>query len=310
VAKLNDRLAQFTEEGSIRQMGALAVMLVITRHAKERGLPLSANDLITKEQGQVLGLGMGAVQAILADHGITRVLAKEGGRTSRGSLGNMQRYVAFLNQLHKDGIADLESIEAWWIERVRDFFADKGFTLTFDPSKSLRYVVDDLLAQAVKRQKESAGTMFAGAILQHLVGAKLALILDDASVSRHGFSVADESSSRTGDFIIEDVSIHVTTAPSEALMSKCLDNLNAGLRPLVITTSQSLAGAQSLAEIKGIGQRVDIIEASQFLATNFYEWSKFKSADRKISVERLVAKYNEIVTQCETDPGLRIGLGK
>ena len=131
-------------------------MLAITRHAKDRGLPLSANDLITKEQGQVLGLGMGAVQAILADHGITRVLAKEGGRRSRGSLGNMQRYVAFLNQLHKDGIADLERIEAWWIERVRDFFADKGFTLTFDPSKSLRYVVDDLSTQAVKRQKENA----------------------------------------------------------------------------------------------------------------------------------------------------------
>ena len=310
MAELNDRLAQFTKEGSIRQKGALAVMLVVTRHAKQRGLPLSANDLITKEKGQVLGLGMGAVQAILADHGITRVLAKEGGRTSRGSLGNMQRYVAFLNELHKNGIADLDRIENWWIERVRDYFADKGFTLTFDSSKSLRFIVDDLLAQAVKRQQESGGTMFAGTILQHLIGAKLALVLGDEHVSRHGSSVADDSSHRNGDFMIEDVSIHVTTAPSEALISKCLDNLNCGLRPLVITTSQSLAGAQSLAEIKGIGQRVDIIDASQFLTTNFYEWSRFKSAARRMTIETLVAKYNEIVTECETDPGLRIGLGK
>ena len=144
--------------------------------------------------------------------------------------------------------------------------------------------------------------MFSGADLQHLVGAKLALILGDEFVTRHGFEVADESSSRAGDFVIEEFSIHVTTAPSEALMSKCLDNLNAGLRPLVITTFPSIAGAQSLAEIKGIEQRVDIIEASQFLATNFYEWSRFKSADRKISVEKLVAKYNEIVTICEDGP--------
>ena len=190
------------------------------------------------------------------------------------------------------------------------YLPGEPFTIRFDPSKSLRYIVDDLMAQAVKRQSENPGTMFAGAILQHLVGAKLALILGDEHVTRHGSSVADDSSSRSGDFMIEDVSIHVTTAPGEALMSKCLDNLNCGLRPLVITTSQSLAGAQSLAEIKGIGQRVDIIDASQFLATNFYEWSRFKSDARKISVEKLVAKYNEIVTECETDPGLRIGLGK
>jgi len=310
VANLIALLAQFTKEGSIREKGALCVMLVVTRHAKERGLPLLANDLITKEKGQVLGLGRGPVQAILAEHGITRLLAKEGGRTSRGSIRHMQRYVVFLNELHIGSFADVDRIEAWWIERVRDYFAHEGFILTFDPSKSLRYIVDDLLAQAIKRQQESGGTMFAGAILQHLVGAKLAIILGDEHVTRHGSSVADESSSRSGDFVIEDVSIHVTTAPSEALISKCLENLNSGLRPLVITTSHSLAGAQSLAEIKGIGQRVDIIEASQFLATNFYEWSRFKPAARKISVEKLVAKYNEIVSESETDPGLRIGLGK
>ena len=37
------------------------------------------------------------IQRILADHGITRVLAEEGGRTSRGSVGLMQKYVEFLN---------------------------------------------------------------------------------------------------------------------------------------------------------------------------------------------------------------------
>ena len=309
MSKLHERLAAFRTEARISGKGALCVMLVVTRHAKDRGLPLKPDDLITKEQGQVLGLGKGAVQAILKDHGIVRVLAEEGGRTSRGSLGNMQRYVAFLNQLHIDGMADLDAVEAWWIERVKDYFSGEGFTLNFDSSKSLRFIVDDLLAQAAKRQKEAKGTMYVGAVLQHLVGAKLALMLGDEAVKCHGFSVADSSSSRDGDFLIEDVCIHVTTAPSESLMQKCLANLNNGLHPVIVTITESVAGAASLAKIQGIAARVDIIEASQFIATNLYEWSKFKPADRKLKAESLVAKYNLIVAACETDPGLQISLG-
>lgn len=309
MAELEPRLEAFRVEEKISGKGALAVMLVVTRHAKDRGLPLVADSLITKEQGQVLGLGKGAVQSILADHGITRTLAEEGGRTSRGSLGNMKRYVAFLNDLHKTGLADCDAIERWWIERVKEFFSGKGFTLNFDASKSLRYIVDDLLLQATKRQKQATGTMYAGAILQHLIGAKLTLMLDE-KVSSHGVSVADTSSKREGDFRVEDVSIHVTITPSESLMAKCLDNLNSGLRPIIVTTSQGIAGAQSLAEIKGIGARVDIIEASQFIATNVYEWSRFKAEGRKVTVENLVATYNAIVSECETDPSLRITLGK
>jgi hypothetical protein len=308
--KLGLRLAEFTEKEGIRGKGALAVMLVVTRHAKERGLPLDPGSLITKEQGQVLGLGKGAVQAILEEHGITRVLAEEGGRTSRGSIGNMQRYVAFLNGLNTDGLADLEKIESWWIAGVKAFFSGKGFTLNFDSSKSLRFVVDDLLAQAMKRQKEATGTMYAGAMLQHLVGAKLSLMLGETVIKSHGFSVADAPSGRVGDFLVEDVSIHVTTMPSESLMSKCEDNLKNALRPVVVTTSHGLAGALSLAEIKGISSRVDIIEASQIIATNLYEWSKFKPTARKMTVESLVERYNAIVVASETDPGLKITLGK
>ena len=59
------------------------------------GLPLDPDQLVTKSGGQVRGLGQSQVQKILARHGIERVLAAEGGRTSRGSLGNMRAYVRF-----------------------------------------------------------------------------------------------------------------------------------------------------------------------------------------------------------------------
>ena len=116
---LERELADFTATKAFRGKGPLSVALVITQHAKKMGLPLDAEKLVTEGGGQVLGLGKGAVQVILKRHDITRVLASEGGRTSRGSLNNMREYVAFLNAL--EGDVDLGAIEAFWIERVHEF---------------------------------------------------------------------------------------------------------------------------------------------------------------------------------------------
>jgi hypothetical protein len=191
---LEKRLTEFRDANSLNGKGQLAVVLHITRLAVENGLPIDPETLRTDKEGQVKGLGKGRIQNILKDHGITRVLAEEGGRTSRGSLGNASDYTAFLNTLHKKGSANLSAIEKWWIARVQDYFSSKPFTLKFDPSKSLRSIVSDLLAQAIKRQKDNPGTTYAGTVLQHLVGAKLDLILPEGKrVSHHGANVADSA---------------------------------------------------------------------------------------------------------------------
>lgn len=309
MSELKDSLAEYQKSKKLFTKGKLAAILFVSRLAKKNGLPLDASVLVTDSQGQVLGLGKAAVQSILKDHGETRVLAEEGGRTSRGSLGNMQQYVAFLNQLHASGIADPIETEEWWIDRVREFFSAKPFALKYDTSKSLRAILRDLLAQAIKRQKENPGTMYGGAVLQHLVGAKLSLVLPEGVVKNHGFSVSDSVSARSGDFILEEVVIHVTTAPSEALMRKCERNLHAGFRPIIVTTYDSMPAAESLANIQNIGGRTDILEIEQFIATNIYEISKFKAIDRKVTIERLVDRYNQIIDECETDPSLKIAVG-
>lgn len=309
MTELQKRLFAYQKEKKLTSKGKLAAILFVSRLANKEGLPLNASVLVTDQKGQVLGLGKSAVQNVLKDYGITRVLAEEGGRTSRGSLGNMQEYVAFLNNLHAEGIADPVEIEKWWVDRVNDYFTAQPFTLKYDTSKSLRSIVRDLLAQAFKRQKENPGTMYAGAVLQHLVGAKLSLILPEGTLRNHGFSVSDAMTGRAGDFNIDEVSIHVTTAPGEALMRKCQANLNAGARPIIITTHESMAGAESLANIQGIAGRIDILEAEQFLATNVYEMSLFKTSDRKITVERIIERYNEVVEECETDPSLKVNVG-
>ena len=309
MSELSGRLGAYQKLHTLTTKGKLAAILYVSRLAKQRGLPLDSSILVADSRGQVLGLGKSAVQAILKDHGVLRVLAEEGGRTSRGSLGHMHDYVAFLNQLGEDGVADLDAIVSWWVARVQDFFTAQPFVLRYDTSKSLRAMVRDLLAQAIKRQKENPGTQYAGAVLQHLVGAKLSLVLPEGCFAHHGFSVSDAMSARSGDFVIDDVVIHTTTAPGEALMRKCAANLSAGCRPIIVTVHANMPAAESLADIQGIAGRVDVLEVEQFIATNVYELSLFKTEDRKLTIEKLVDRYNAVVADCETDPSLKITLG-
>lgn len=306
---IDKKLKDFAQKNQMKGKGPLCVALVITRHGKKLGMPLDPEALLTDGGGQVVGLGKSAVQSILKDHGIDRVLAEEGGRTSRGSVGNMRKLVAFLNTQYTQCGVDLEKVEAWWVERVREFFAGKPFVLRFDAAKSLRSVIRDLLSQAQKRQEQDNGSTFVGTMLQHLVGAKLNLLLD-TPLQHHGACVADDVSGREGDFIVEDVAIHVTTSPSEALIRKCRRNLDNGLKPIIITNHRGALLAEGLAEQADMGERLDVFEAEQFLAGNLYEIGKFAQAGRRTTAEQLIFHYNAIVDECETDPSLRIDIAR
>ncbi len=301
-------LAAFASMYAFRGKGPLSVALVVTHHAQKMGLPLNAEELLTEGGGQVLGLGKGAVQAILKRHGIARVLASEGGRTSRGSLNNMREYVAFLNALKRKGKVNLDAVEAFWIERVHEFFAGKPFKIKLDASRSLRMVVRDVIAQAVERQKTAPGMYYAGGVLQHLVGAKLDCALGKGQFEHNSFSTADAPGGRAGDFLIGDVALHVTTSPGEAVIERCRDNLNDGFRPMLVTLQHGLTVAEGLAENVGLGDRIDIFEVEQFVALNLYELGNFGSDGRRTAVNDLVDRYNEIVEEYETDPSLKIEL--
>ena len=122
----------------------------------------------------------------------------------------------------------------------------------------------------------------------------------------NSFSTADAPTGRAGDFLIGDVAIHVTTSPSEALIGKCQDNLNAGYRPMIVTLQRGLAVAEGLADNAGISDRIDVFEVEQFIALNLYELGKFAAAGRKIAVDDVVERYNAIVDEYETDPSLKI----
>ncbi|WP_312993860.1 DUF4928 family protein [Achromobacter animicus] len=309
MSNLLEKLSQFASDKTFGGKGQLCVALIVTQHAKDKGLPLDAEQLVTEGGGQVLGLGRGSVQSILARHGITRVLAAEGGRTSRGSLGNMRDYVAFLNASAAENAGlDLEIVESYWIARVHDFFAAKPFKFQLDASKSLRSVVRNLLQQADERQRSTPGMQYMGAVLQHLVGAKLDCALGVGAFAHNSFSTSDSQTGRAGDFFIEDVAIHVTTAPGEAVIERCKANISEGHKPVIVTLQRGLAVADGLAENVGIADRIDVFEAEQFIALNLYEIGRFGATGRRVAVQDIINRYNAIVDEFETDPSLKIDL--
>jgi hypothetical protein len=303
---LVEKLRRFTAKHKFSGKGPLSVALHVTRVSAKLGLPVNADDLLAEKGTQVRGLGMGAIQAILADHGITRVLSREAGRTSRGSADNMRHYVAFLNALPPG--TDLREVEVFWVDRVRDFFAAKPFKFKIDASLSLRAAVRDLLQQARERQAENPGRRYEGAMLQHLVGAKLDLVLGQGVVQHHAVSEADQAEGRAGDFTPGDVAIHVTTHASKALMARCADNLENGLRPMIITLPARAPAADAELEEAGISHRVDVLDIEQFLAANLHERALFHKQGQGPKVAELVARYNALIDAFERDPALRIEL--
>jgi hypothetical protein len=306
--RLCDKLQAYVDKYDIKGRGPLSVVLIITRKIQSRKPPFSSKDFLTPKGGQVAGLSGSAVQKILNDHGISRILAEEGGRTSRGSIQRMEGYIGLLNDIADEGLLNFPSIESWWIDRVKEYFASEPFKLKLDPSKSLRRIVGELINAAFKRQEECPGTMTAGAVMQHLVGAKLEIALPSVQIEHRGSSVADAPGKRKGDFLVSDTAIHVTTAPTEALIRKCRDNLEEGLRPVIVTTESGVGGARALAKNADIEDRIDILEVEQFVATNVYEWSSFAASKRSVSVGDLVEEYNKIIDICESDPSLKIAM--
>ncbi len=305
MADLQQMLNEFANSQEVFEKGKLAAALVLTHQASLKGGPWDTKDFITKSQGQVKGLSSSAVQKILKEHGIVRILASQGGRTSRGNMSLMHAYIAFLNDLFALGILDFGQIEHFWVQKIRDYFDSQPFHLQVDQTKSVRHLVKGLLSEAIKRQSECGGTTVVGTVMEHLVGAKIDAMLG-IDVQHKSASAADASTGGKGDFLIGDTVVHVTNHPSEDLIRKCSQNLAQNLRPLIVTNQKGVPVADGLAEAEGIEERIDVLEIGQFMATNIYEKSKFLQKQRATTLGDIVTIYNEIIEKCETDPSLKI----
>lgn len=301
-----DRLKIFQTEHNVFTKGNLSVAVQLTDILSKRPFPLNPDDYKTEKEGQVAGLSGGNLKKVLKKHGITRLLSSEGGRTSRGSIGLMINYVNFLNAWNAEESIDFALVENFWAEQVREYFRNQPFTLTADASKTISANLDELFEQAKKRQKQNPGTQYLGTLLQHLVAAKLSLIMPNSSFEIHGASVADSPTDRNGDFVINSTVIHCTTMPGAPLIDKCKSNLSNGYHPVIITIFERVHTALNLAEDSGLAGRVDVWDIQQFLSANIYEHSLFDESKRNSTLSDIIIQYNKIVLEKETDPSLRI----
>jgi len=303
---VKNRLKAFQAEYNAYTKGPLSLLVQLTRMVREKTFPLDPNDFLTENKGQVAGLGGPNLKKILKEYDITRTLASEGGRTSRGNMGLMIKYVEFLNVWQGVEVINFDEVENFWAEQVRDYFNNLPFTLTADLSRTIGASLDELFEQVKKRQKENPGTQYLGTMLQHLVAAKLSLILPPEGFEIHGASVADSPTDRSGDFVISSTVLHCTTAPGEPLIQKCNMNIRAGCFHVIITIFDRVRTALDLAADADLSGRIEVWDIQQFLSTNVNEHSMFDGVARNAKLADIIEKYNAIIDEKETDPSLRI----
>lgn len=266
--------------------------------------PLEPQDYIT-EKNQVR-TGGPFIQGILARYGETRVYTREGGRTTRGTRPAAEALVQRLNAL--DELADLDQeeraeladrLQGWLVERVRDYFNRQRIAVEIDLGRPGSQIVEAVLAVA-------AATGKAGAVAQHLVGAKLALRYEEAQIENHSYTTADRQLGRPGDFVVGDTAFHVTVAPMEGLIRKCEENLRAGYRPLLLVPEGRVAAARQLAEIRELHERIGILPIENFVGQNIEEMGGFGRSAMATGFRALLEAYNERVAAVETDRSLMI----
>jgi hypothetical protein len=301
-----ERLKAFQEENNIYTKGPLSLVVQFTRLVQDKDFPLNPDDFQTSSKGQVAGLGGGNLKKILKEYGINQQLSAEGGRTSRGNMGLMIKYVDFLNIWNEEEAVDFLIVEKFWAEQVREYFRNQPFVLNVDMSKTIGANLDELFEQVKKRQRQNPGTQYLGTVLQHLVAAKLCLIMPENAFEIHGASVADAPTERSGDFVINSTIIHCTTMPGALLIEKCKANLRAGCHPVIITIFERVHTALNLAEDAGLAGRVEVWDIQQFLSSNVYEHSLFDESKRNSTLSDIIGRYNKIVLEAETDPSLHI----
>ncbi|MFF8956807.1 DUF4928 family protein [Streptomyces sp. NPDC014894] len=262
---------------------------------------------------QVKTAGGPQVQRLLAHHGETRTFTSEGGRTSRATIRHARAVADLLNEkgsetglagwtlAERTALASL--LQAWFVGRVReDYFGRRRIEAEINPDNPVRTAVAALIEAGRQR-----GGNTAGAVAQHLVGAKLKIRFPDEDVNVESYTTADVQTGRAGDFQIGDTAIHVTMSPGEKVFTeRCAHNLRHGYRPRVLVPDNRVVGATQIAQDLGLADRVAIQSIEDFVGTNIEEVAGFGKAAVRDRIRELLTEYNVRIEQAEADKSLKI----
>lgn len=281
--------------------------LAVLEHMK-KSFPLRREDYVTSG-AQVRTSGR-FIQEILRRFGEQRQIAREGGRTTRGTLAAAEKLVQRLNshplaeeltRLSKEERETLLSaLQQRIVRLIQAYFEEcQRIKVDIDPTRPASEAIKAILA-AAKEKKLS------GAVAQHLVGAKLALRFSGHHIANHPATAADTSTDRPGDFVVGDTVFHVTVAPSLELFEKCAENLRDRYRVKVVVPEDRLAVAEQMADQTGTAGYVEILPLARFVGPNVEEVAEFSTQEVARYFRRLLEIYNQRVEEAETDRSLLI----
>lgn len=244
------------------------------------------------------------VQRILARFGEERILLKEGGRTNRGLMRNLQPLLKALSDAGMGLLAaetrevELGNMQSFLADKTRDIFNAEKISFDYRQDMTSREIVGMILESARKHRKT-------GEVAEYLVGSKLALRFLNYEIRNSAASAADDQTDEQGDFQINDCVFHVTVSPNRGPYDKCQHNLANGLRVFLLVPDEMLAGARQNADLETNG-RVSVESIESFVSQNIEELSDFAGDKVSQNIKLLLEKYNERVAEVETDLSLQI----
>jgi len=272
------------------------------------GMPITDERLYSEGKSQVRGLSGSTISKILEQHGETRIFTREGGRTSRGTIYLAAAFRDVLNSTHVsvnepvDAALVSNQLEAFFTQCVRlDYFDKQRITVDLDYNKPVSSVVSDILKAAAERSDKPTG-----AVLQHLIGAKLQLRFPDVKIGSDRANAADLHTDREGDFQVGTTAFHVTTAPMEKLISRCVENKRAGYRPVILTLESKIIAARQMADNVGMSEQISVQAAETFIGNNIEEIAIYDGDKIREGLARLIRTYNARINAIEIDKSLMI----
>ncbi|AWK44430.1 hypothetical protein AA106_04030 [Photorhabdus laumondii subsp. laumondii] len=138
------------------------------------------------------------------------------------------------------------------------------------------------------------------------MGAKLQLRFPEIKIGLDRANAADMQTDREGDFQVGTTAFHVTTAPMEKLVSRCVENKRAGYRPVILTLESKVLAARQMAENVGMSDQISVQAAEIFIGTNIEEIAIYESDRIRKGVAHLIRTYNERISNIEIDKSLMI----
>lgn len=177
----------------------------------------------------------------------------------------------------------------------------QGITAPYVASESMATYIAKLL---------NAHQTNPGAVLQHLIGAKLDLRFAEQPgvVGHHSAATADVQIGRLGDFEIGSTVFHVTKNPTNDHFRKAWQNAQNGRKVYLLVPRQMLTATISLAEVfkEGFTKKIDIHSVEGFVTQNLDELAVFDRDEALRQLHQVLTKYNELVARYENDPSLKI----